>query len=184
MKRLPTTVQGVKRAGDGVATVRVSIKDAKGDLLPTAIPKISFVKYSRYASHSYSDEAVSEVEILSRIEKNLQAFPLSGFVLEGNAPYGFLNEPSEAALTLAVLKGMPVVRVGRGNHGGITPTDPGDLFIEGNNLTPTKARLLLMACLMKFGSLPAAVDPDNPTQPELDGIRAKIAQYQAAFDTH
>ena len=90
-----------------------------------------------------------------------------------------------AALTRAAQRGMPVVRVGRANHEGVTPTNPNDLFIEGNNLTATKARLLPMACLMKFGSLlPVPVDPDNPTEEELKSVRAKIAQYQAAFDTH
>ena len=184
MTKLPAVVQGVKQVGGGIANVQVPVKDEKGELLPTAIPKIGFVKYSRYAADSYSDDAVGEVEILARIEKNLQEFPLSGFVVEGNAPYASMNEPTQAALTRAALSGMPVVRVGRGNHGGITPVVSDDVFIEGNNLTATKARLLLMACLMKFGSLPAAVDPDNPATSELDAIRAKIAQYQEVFNTH
>jgi len=38
----------------------------------------------------------------------------------------------------------------------------------GSNLTSTKARMLLMACLMKFGSLPVAKDPANPTKPEME----------------
>ncbi len=133
---------------------------------------------------SYSDDAGSEVEILARIEKNLQEFRLSGFVLEGISPYASHDEPAMAALTQAALTGMPVVRVGRGNHEGITVTNPNDLFIEGNNLTATKARLLLMACLMRFGSLGIPVDPDNPTKRDLDTIRSKIAQYQEVFDSH
>jgi hypothetical protein len=44
--------------------------------------------------------------------------------------------------------------------------------------------MLLMACLMKFGSLPAANDPDNPTRDELNAIRKAVAAYQAVFDTH
>jgi L-asparaginase/Glu-tRNA(Gln) amidotransferase subunit D len=58
------------------------------------------------------------------------------------------------------------------------------LAIAGNNLTATKARLLLMACLLRFGSLPPAADPLNPTAAELEAIRAKLAEYQAVFDTH
>lgn len=185
MARLPKVVQGVRQMGDQIIPVQVAIKDGNGGLLPAAIPKVSFAKYARYAADSYSDKADGEVEILARIEKNLQSFPLSGFVLEGNSPYGSTYEPMLAALTRAALRGMPVVRVGRANHEGVTPTDPDDLFIEGNNFTATKARLLLMACLMKFGSLLSVpVDPDNPTEEELKSVRAKIAQYQAAFDTH
>jgi L-asparaginase len=82
----------------------------------------------------------------------------------------------------AVCSGMPVARVGRGNNEGFTQAV--DLFIGGGNLTATKARLLLMACLMKFGSLPPAANPEQPTKAELDAIRAKLAAFQAVFDTH
>ena len=72
--------------------------------------------------------------------------------------------------------------VGRGNNEGFSP---GTLrFIGGGNLTATKARLLLMACLLKFGSLPPARDPDNPAPGELGAIRVALASYQAVFDTH
>jgi L-asparaginase len=57
-------------------------------------------------------------------------------------------------------------------------------FIGGSNLTATKARLLLMACLMKFGCLPPATDPDYPTPAEAAAIGEKIALYQAVFNTH
>jgi hypothetical protein len=57
-------------------------------------------------------------------------------------------------------------------------------FIGGSNLTATKARLLLMACLMKFGSLPPAADPDHPTPEETVAVRKGVAAYQAVFDTH
>jgi hypothetical protein len=77
---------------------------------------------------------------------------------------------------------MPVVSVGRGNNDGFTPGR--DLFIGGSNLTATKARLLLMACLMRFGGLPPAADPQRPTDAELAAIRAKLAEYQAVFFTH
>jgi hypothetical protein len=79
---------------------------------------------------------------------------------------------------------MPVVKVGRGNAEG--PVDPtrAQLAIAGSNLTATKARLLLMACLLRFGSLPPAVDPTRPTSAELEAVKAKLAEYQAVFDTH
>jgi hypothetical protein len=58
------------------------------------------------------------------------------------------------------------------------------LAIAGSNLTATKARLLLMACLLRFGSLPPAMDPTCPTPAELAAVQAKLAEYQAVFDTH
>jgi hypothetical protein len=83
----------------------------------------------------------------------------------------------------AVYSGLPIVRVGRGNTEGFVPLhDP--IFIGGSNLTATKARLLLMACLMKFGSLPPAADPDHPTSAEVAATGEKVALFQAVFDTH
>ena len=51
-------------------------------------------------------------------------------------------------------------------------------------LTSTKARLLLMACLMKFGALPLAADPVNPTPAEITALKEAQAKYQAVFHTH
>ncbi len=39
-----------------------------------------------------------------------------------------------------------------------------------------------MACLMKFGSLPVAADPDNPGTAELSAIRGAVKAHQAIFD--
>jgi hypothetical protein len=83
----------------------------------------------------------------------------------------------------AIFSGMPVVLAGRGNAEGFVPP-PAPPFIGGRNLTSTKARLLLMACLMKLGSLPAAADPDRPTAGEIDALQGKIRAYQEVFDTH
>lgn len=184
LTQLPDEVQGVRQEGDAVTAVRIAIKNDQGGLRAAAIPKVEIVKHARYASESTSDDPSSEADILALIEKNLQEFPLSGFVIEGSAPYGSGDEPTMAALSQAALHGMPVARVGRGNAGGIVATNPNDLFVEGMNLTSTKARLLLMASIMKFGSLPLPADPENPTEAETDAIKEKLAEYQAVFDTH
>jgi hypothetical protein len=78
--------------------------------------------------------------------------------------------------------GLPTVRVGRGAAEGFA--DPFPLVIAGSNLTSTKARLLLMACLMRFGALPMAANPDAPTATERDALIAAISEYQEVFDTH
>ena len=82
----------------------------------------------------------------------------------------------------AFFSGIPVVRCGRGATEGFVP--PRDPCIAGSNLTATKARILLMASLMKLGNLPPAADPDNPTPAERAATRQKVAEYQAIFDTH
>jgi hypothetical protein len=186
MTKLPAIISGVRQTGNQITTVQVPIKDSKGDLLPTAIPKVSIVKYAEYSADSFSDDPAGEVEVSARIDKNLHDFPLSGFVLEGNAPYGHADEPLTKALNRAAVRGIPVVHVGRGNNEGFTGGGPsvGDLAINGGNLTATKARLLLMASLMKLGSLPLPADPDHPTQDELRVLVTKLVQYQEIFNTH
>src|SRR6266446_9187457 len=126
----------------------------------------------------------AEVDLIAMTGYMLKAAPLAGFVVEGLTPYGRNVSNARHRLMLrAINSGLPVVRVGRGNTEGFVPLH--DLsFIGGSNLTATKARLLLMACLMKFGSLPPAANPDHPTPEEAAATRKKVAAYQAVFDTH
>jgi hypothetical protein len=176
LTRLPRTVSGLHGA-------TVAIKDANGDLLETAIPKVSIVKDGSY----YEDEALAgpeqQVDIIAWLEYSLHHAPLAGFAVEGLSPYGKPASPSRTrALLRAVYSGLPVVFCGRGNTEGFAvPMSP---FIAGSNLTVTKARLLLMACLMKFGALPAARDPLRPTANEVASTGKLVAAYQDIFDTH
>jgi L-asparaginase len=183
ISRLPSRTAGVRHDGGGIASVEVPIKDANGNLLESAIPKVAIVKDGSYHADDFDVKLERERDLLALIEYNLMHVPLAGFVVEGLAPYGIMTSSARNRLMLrAVHSGMPVARVGRGNSAGFTA--PRDRFIGGRNLTATKARLLLMACLMKFGSLPPAADPDNPSEAELAAIRSKVAAYQAVFDTH
>jgi L-asparaginase len=61
-----------------------------------------------------------------------------------------MSNSVDAALKRATFSGMPVVKVGRGNAGGFVDAKRDPLAIAGSNLTATKARMLLMACLMKL----------------------------------
>jgi len=74
--------------------------------------------------------------------------------------------------------------VGRGNAEGVSPRSIEGLFIGGSNLTANKARLLLMASLLKLGALPQAKDPRSPTDAEREAVKRKVAEYQAIFDSH
>jgi hypothetical protein len=178
--RLPAEVVG--RLGNG--ETRVPIKDGRGDLLEAAIPKVTIVKDGNYTVDDYDDDPSREVDLLAQIERNLFAHPLAGFVVEGLSPYGRLTSRVRTGIMRrAGFCGMPVALAGRGNAEGFVPPPPAP-FIGGRNFTATKARLLLMACLMKFGSLPVAADPDRPTPGEIEAVQKTIARYQEVFDTH
>jgi hypothetical protein len=183
--RLPNTVQGVRRNGNRIQVVPVQIKDANGDLTPQAVPYVTIEKTSRWLPLRPAQEKDDEVDILARVDANLREAPLAGFVAEGSAPFARMTDTVIAALNHAACSGMPVVRVGRGNAEGFAPPPTKrDLCISGSNLTATKARLLLMACLMRFGCLPPAVDPEHPTDDEIQAIQAKLREYQEVFDSH
>lgn len=85
-----------------------------------------------------------------------------------------------AVLSRAVLSGMPVVDVGRGDAQGTVPNVRGSLFVAGSTLTATDARLL-MACLLRFGSPPPAADPTAPTPDELASALAHLAKLEGPF---
>jgi L-asparaginase len=174
----------VRQEGSRIEAVSVAIKGPDGKLLDAAIPKVAITKDANYWDDDSTIDLEPEVDLIALIGHMLKSAPLAGFVVEGLTPYGRNVSNARHRLMLrAVHSGLPVVRVGRGNTEGFVPLhDPS--FIGGSNLTATKARLLLMACLMKFGSLPPAANPDHPTSAESAAVREKVAEYQGVFDTH
>jgi L-asparaginase len=180
---LPNAVKAVKKGARGIETVEVAVKDKNGKLLPGAIPVVTISTDGSYSGMEYGHDTKPEGDLLASIEHKLSLGLLTGFVNQGLVPYGRTPSHTRNKLLLkAVFSGIPVAVVGRGAPMGFA--DPTDFHIAATNLTANKARFLLMACLLKFGSLPAAKDPDNPTREELAAIRNAVAAYQAVFNTH
>lgn len=175
LSQLPASVQG--HSGT------VATKDADGWLLPEAIPKVAIVKDCSYSEEGFDSDPEQEVDVIALIEKMPGMAPLCGMVSEGLSPYG---KPASTArnriLQRAVFSGFPVVNVGRGNTEGFAIA--GGPFIAGSNLTAVKARMLLMACILKFGMLPKAADPKAPTSAEVETTMTALAPFQAVFNTH
>ncbi|HXP94290.1 MAG TPA: asparaginase domain-containing protein [Candidatus Binatia bacterium] len=173
--RLPAEVNGVGSV--------VPIKGADGNLLESAVPRVAIVKDGSYAADDYRADVESEVDLVALIGSMLHSERLAGIVVEGLAPYGTMTSAARYQLALrAIYSGIPVVRVGRGNVEGFARLEAP--FISGSNLTATKARILLLAALMKLGSLPPAVDADNPTSDERAATRRKAGLYQELFEHH
>ena len=181
--RLPETAGAVRKGASGIERFEITVKDAEGKLLSDAIPVVSIVKDGGYSGLEIGDDPSIETDLIASIDQKLGLGRLAGFIFEGLVPYGIpTSEARRRVMLRAAMCGLPVVRVGRGKPQGWADYDP--YHISGANLTATKARLLLMACLMKFGSLPAASDPDNPTAAELSATAAAVEAYQVIFDTH
>ncbi len=183
--RLPRSVTATQFDGSVVSRIDIAVKDDQGHLSPHAIPLVSIVKDGGFAADAFGDDPAAESDLASLIRDRLSRGRLCGFVIEGLVPYGAATSELRAAmLRQASFRGAPVVRVGRGYPEGFADADALGLTVAGMNLTATKARLLLMACLMKFGSLPAAADPAHPTSAEVASLKAALKEYQQVFDTH
>jgi L-asparaginase/Glu-tRNA(Gln) amidotransferase subunit D len=181
--RLPDTAVAVRRGAAGLESVEVRIKDESGRLTEHAIPSVSIVKEGGYFDEEYGTSAEDLPVMRALIDHKLALGRLAGIVSEGLVPYGRLpSRATEAMLQHAVFSGIPVVRVGRGAPEGFADDSP--FAIAGSNLTAIKARLLLMASLMKLGALPVAADPSAPTETERAATAAAIRRYQEIFDTH
>lgn len=182
--QLPASVSGVHRDGNGrIKPVSVPTKNAKGELLETAIPNVVLVKGARWSTLDASRSGDIAVDVLAQLDRALDEEPLSGIVAEGNQGGSFVPG-YDSAFNLAAASGVPVVKVSRSPTVGYLAVNPNNLYVEGSNLSPTKARLLLMACLLRYGAPPPAAVPAKPTDAELKAIKARLAEYQAAFDSH
>jgi len=159
------------------------VRDESGGLKEQAMPLVGFVKTGQYMEEGDEVNPAGQIGILTRVARVVQSGALAGFVGEGSAPFGTLNESAEGALRIAVFSGVPVVKVGRGG-GGVSEKTYAPFAIAGGNLSAPKARLLLMAALLKLGRLPVAADPGAPTREEMAATRAALDRYQEIFDTH
>jgi L-asparaginase len=183
LSKMPSSVPVVSSSGGIVKRAEMKTREANGDLLESAIPSVAIVKDGGFYAEEYLDDPSVTADLVALLARKLDAGRLAGFVIEGTTPYGKMTSSvRQTMMRRAIYSGLPVARVGRGNPEGFA--DPDAYFIAGSNLTATKARMLLMACLLKFGSLPPAQDPENPTSAELTATRTAVAAYQAIFDTH
>jgi len=184
LKKLPMSVKASQMAPDGsLSLIDVAIKDVDGKLLASAIPSVAIVKDGNYGQEEFGDDEAPEADLAFTIQHKMSRGRPAGFIIEGLVPYGMATSSVRMEmLRRAIYCGAPVVKCGRGNMEGFADVD--GLTVAGRNLTSTKARLLLMACLMKLGSLPVAEDPYNPTAAEKEATRIAVAEFQALFDSH
>jgi len=185
---LPETAEFREYADDS-AMVRLRVKDEDGFLIGEAIPRVNIIKYGAFMDEGDALEPGIEVDIMARIaQSNLDQTEgnrvLQGLVLEGDSPYAMGTAGQSLALEIAAFSGMPVVRVGRSDPGGLVPEFWRDHTIRGNNLDANKARILLMASMLKLGALPRARDPHNPSPKERRTLLEKVEEFQDIFEQH
>lgn len=175
LKALPAAVAGFRGP--------VATKNARGELEPEAIPHVEILAFPGWMTHGGNAGHAVAAQVEAAVARIRHEAPLGGIVAEG-VTGGHFEEAEASALDRAALMGLPVVKVGRDAPESFVPAASHRLWLGGGNLTAAKARVLLMACLLRFGTLPPAADPDAPTPAERAAIRARLAEFQAVFDTH
>ncbi len=167
ISKLPNSVTGTKLV-DGKATTWTVLDQERHRQAARRrhSPSVSIIKEGGYYADTFGDDPSPEGDLDFLIKHKLAGKRLGGFVVEGLVPYGNItSELRGSMLRTASFMGLPVVKVGRGYPEGFADPDP--WMISGSNLTSTKARLLLMACLMKFGAPPGR----RSEEPDPDGDR-------------
>ena len=153
LTKLPNSVKAAKKGPGGIELVDVAVKDANGKLLGKRYSGRHHLD-RRQLSREWTSATIPSLEhdLIASIEHKLGLGILTGFVIQGLVPYG--TTPSQArhkCMLKAAFSGIPVAKVGRGAPMGFS--DPHEFQIAATNLTATKARILLMACLFKFRQL-------------------------------
>lgn len=186
LTRLPRTVLGVTGGtGRRPRQVDVEVTDGERSLRPEAMPVVAIVGFGRYIDSAGTGDGRNAlaVAIDALVEHHLSAHPLAGVVVEGLVPHGYVDGDAIAALERAVGAGMPVVCVGRGGHGGRARPFH-DRFVAGDNLSAAKARMLLMAGLLRYGAIPPAPVEGADSDRWRTRARRAVERYQRLFDTH
>lgn len=178
LSRLPRTVTGRLLDGGRPDSVDLQVIDGGGRLRPDSMPVVTTFNYARYV-----ERCCGPHQVRSWVGHCDSVHPLAGIVVAGANPFGHLDPASDRALREAAFNGFPVVRCGRGGTNGFTPRQPSH-FISGGNLTPPKARILLIAAMLKLGALPVAGDPSSPSPEEEVATARAVRRYQELFDTH
>ncbi len=183
IRNLPRTTKTAQKIDGAIRLVDVPIKDDTGRLLDSAIPSVTILKDGNYTEEDTGLGLESMPWLTALLEHKLSLGRAAGLVLEGLVPYAISpTNATEQLIMRAAFCGIPTVRACRSGAEGFADASP--FSIGGSNLTSTKARLLLMAALMKLGALPVAQNPDAPTTAEQQAVIAAISRYQAIFDTH
>ena len=175
--QLPTQINGVLKQGGAFKSVPVPIKNAAGELLLTAIPKVTILKGDVwFDDRGIPDEAAEKgIEAGSKCSKNIHWRASS---VKGSRRTEHVAVAGQSAGKSGVERIAGGEDIALGDVHGLVKVNDNNLFIEGNNLIATKARLLLTAAIMKFGPLPHAADPEHPTAAEIAAIKAMNARYQ------
>jgi hypothetical protein len=157
----------------GAAILPLLLVVTEAGAAATVAPGVAVVRTAAGAPGDATREGAAELMVLLEVARLRQQSSPPGLVAVGDRR-GLFPAGAEEALRLAVLRGVPVVKLARG--GRVLPA-PHGLFLDGGELAETEAAAVLARCLQRHGTLPARdpVAPDGPVAPEL---RERLRLFQ------
>jgi hypothetical protein len=149
-----------------------------------AIPDVELLDFNSWmTSNPPGTPDPVGLRVEQAIARCLGEAPLCGLICEAPVS-GHFDRNDALALDQVAMSGVVVVKVSRGSSGAFLGEVEENFAIEGSNLNANKARVLLMACLLRYGCPPPAQDAAHPTDAEMSAVRAHLALIQAVFNTH
>jgi hypothetical protein len=144
-----------------------------------AEPAVAILLGSTWSPGDSARQGAAEFEVLMCVAQTRRAAALFGLVGVGDRD-GRFPPGAETALEQVARMGVPIVRLAQSTG---LPARPGDVFIEGGSLSPEVAKQILRNCLARYGALPVSANPAQPTKKESAALQARIALFQAYFDS-
>jgi hypothetical protein len=130
-------------------------------------PAVAVIRMAACVPGDVAREGAAEMLVLLEIARVRHQSEQAGLVAVGDRR-GVFPAGAEDALHQAVLRGVPVVKLGRG---GSVLAAPHGLFLDGGSLSEEEAARVLCRCLERYGRLPA----------EAAQLRERLRQFQDEF---
>ena len=130
---------------------------------PVAAPGVAIIHTQGGAPGDAVREGAAEMLVLMQIARLQHEAGETGLVAVGDRR-GLFPAGAEEALRVAVLHGVPVVKLATG--GRVLPA-PHGLFLDGGSLSEADAAAVLGRCLKRYGAWPVAPKESGAVSSEL-----------------
>ena len=179
---MPTTYRSVARTAWKTSFIAGSLvlSSALGFARSESKVAVGVVHNVAWSPGDTQRDGACEFEIFLTVAQLQQSHRNVGLVGVGNHN-GRLSTQAEQALDNVALRGIAVAKIAPA--GGSVARTAEALFVDAGTLPEKAACELLQTCIERYGPLPAAANPSQPTVAELHAIRRQLQRYQEAFTT-
>ncbi len=152
-------------------TLAVSVRAEGSDVGVAVVHSVA------WAPGQPAREGAGEFLVLLQAAKLQRAYRAAGLLAVGDHN-GVLRGGGERALRRLAVTGVVVVRLA---PKGEVASMPDNVFVDAGPLTEAQAERVLARGLELYGAAPKVSAPEQPTERELETIRAHLRKFQELF---